>query len=396
MFKIKIEVLVSLIMVLSLMACISGTRERAVEEVADIESFGEKINLDEDSLIIVAEKNYQNLQVFLIEGKFEIVDKEYKILSDALKDKIVDVKETGEVNELSINNNSDKFIFIHAGDIVKGGRQDRTLSFDVIVSPSAKDVPVASFCVESNRWHKRGSESDVGFVENTNQISSRELKVASKGLGNQQRVWQEISKQQKDLNKNMSYISNKEVDITENESSTSLQLSLENEDLDSIKGEYKKVFGGLLNEFKDAVGFAYAINGEVYGIELYNNKKLFVGQWDKLLDACIVESVSNFNKDSVFIPAQAIHVKDLMASAKKGEQEVKNINSETNCNIFKQKKAMLFITVDKGIDKWVHKNYIAIDSTMLLESSTRGMQQQMLNNELNIQELEQVRQSRQD
>lgn len=396
MFKIKIEVLVSLIMVLSLMACISGTRERAVEEVADIESFGEKINLDEDSLIIVAEKNYQNLQVFLIEGKFEIVDKEYKILSDALKDKIVDVKETGEVNELSINNNSDKFIFIHAGDIVKGGRQDRTLSFDVIVSPSAKDVPVASFCVESNRWHKRGSESDVGFVENTNQISSRELKVASKGLGNQQRVWQEISKQQKDLNKNMSYISNKEVDITENESSTSLQLSLENEDLDSIKGEYKKVFGGLLNEFKDAVGFAYAINGEVYGIELYNNKKLFVGQWDKLLDACIVESVSNFNKDSVFIPAQAIHVKDLMASAKKGEQEVKNINSETNCNIFKQKKAMLFVTVDKGIDKWVHKNYIAIDSTMLLESSTRGMQQQMLNNELNIQELEQVRQSRQD
>jgi hypothetical protein len=335
--------------------------------------------LTTDSLKIIAQKSYKNLQIFMIAGEPEITDKNYVILGEALKNKYAVIKETGSVNELSVKNLSKHYIFIHSGDIVKGGQQDRTLSFDVIVPPKAKGVPLASFCVEHNRWHQRGNEAVGNFAENKALISSRKLKVASKGMGNQGQVWSEVSDQQSKLNQNVSYMADKEVDITENESSSSLQLSLENEDLDSIRNSFKEHFELLLKKYPEAIGFAYAINGEVYGIELYNNKKLFDDQWNKLLDATIVESVSEMVKDSIFEPATSKNVNELMAKALVGKKDEKDINSETNCYIFKQKEAMLFTTIDKGINKWVHKNYIAVDTTMTAEQPIR--QQQILNNE---------------
>ena len=97
-----------------------------------------------------------NLQVFLILGEEEGELPEYISLGEAMKSKKVEVKETGQVNELSITNKSDKHIFIHSGDIVKGGKQDRTLAYDLIGPPHVKDMPLASFCVEQGRWRKRG------------------------------------------------------------------------------------------------------------------------------------------------------------------------------------------------------------------------------------------------
>lgn len=76
----------------------------------------------------------------------------------ALEKKWVEVIETSSVNELELINHSNKTIFISAGDIVKGGKQDRTLVYDVVIAPNAKGEKLASFCVESARWEKRGNE----------------------------------------------------------------------------------------------------------------------------------------------------------------------------------------------------------------------------------------------
>ena len=49
-------------------------------------------------------------------------------LDEALGNGSVKVVETGEVNELKIENTGGEPVFIQSGDIVKGGRQDRTLT----------------------------------------------------------------------------------------------------------------------------------------------------------------------------------------------------------------------------------------------------------------------------
>src|SRR5215469_17654036 len=92
---------------------------------------------------------YRNLQIFLVHGDAQLDARHYATLSEAIARHLVVVKETGSVNELSIENLSRKeTVFLNAGDIVKGGRQDRTVRDDLVLPPDSGQVAFASFCVE--------------------------------------------------------------------------------------------------------------------------------------------------------------------------------------------------------------------------------------------------------
>ena len=54
-------------------------------------------------------------------------------------------------------------VFIQAGDIVKGGKQDRVLTVSFLLPPNSGRVPIASFCVEQGRWSARGKEDHARF-----------------------------------------------------------------------------------------------------------------------------------------------------------------------------------------------------------------------------------------
>jgi len=70
-------------------------------------------------------------------------------LQEAMERKAVIVHETSEVNELSIENVSQsEEVLVQAGDIVKGGRQDRVLAVDLIMPAGSGKMPIAAFCVE--------------------------------------------------------------------------------------------------------------------------------------------------------------------------------------------------------------------------------------------------------
>ena len=47
---------------------------------------------------------------------------------------------------------------MQAGDVVKGGRQDRTLTVSLVLPPKSGRIPIASFCVEHGRWSARNAE----------------------------------------------------------------------------------------------------------------------------------------------------------------------------------------------------------------------------------------------
>src|SRR4029077_9082287 len=115
---------------------------------------------------------HSNLQVFLIHGDTQLEERRYATLSEALERNLVVVKETGNVQELTIENRSKTLtVFLNAGDIVKGGRQDRTGRVALILPPQSGPVPLATFCVEHGRWTRRGDESAAGFSANTKALS---------------------------------------------------------------------------------------------------------------------------------------------------------------------------------------------------------------------------------
>src|SRR5215813_8277644 len=120
-----------------------------------------------------------NLTVFLVHGK-DLTNKTFLTLQEALAQKKVRVYETKDVNELAIRNLSNQDIYVQAGDIVRGGDQDRMISLDFIVPPKSGRLPIAAFCVESGRWSKRGNEEAATFTSSDNAVALKDLKLAAK------------------------------------------------------------------------------------------------------------------------------------------------------------------------------------------------------------------------
>ena len=93
---------------------------------------------------------HENLTIFLFHAHDQIDGSRYISLKEAFEKKQVRVYETGTVGQLEAENLSETIdIFIQAGDVLKGGRQDRTLGIDFIIPARSGRLPIPAFCVES-------------------------------------------------------------------------------------------------------------------------------------------------------------------------------------------------------------------------------------------------------
>src|SRR5205085_7933404 len=133
-----------------------------------------------------------NLAVFLIHGPDKLKNREFLTLEEGIAKKVVVVHETSNVNELAIENTGDTDVYVQSGDIVKGGKQDRTIAMDFIAPAKSGKLPIASFCVEHGRWQQRGEE-DAGLFQYGAIVSGKGVKLAARRAMNQQEVWQELA-----------------------------------------------------------------------------------------------------------------------------------------------------------------------------------------------------------
>ena len=147
---------------------------------------------------------HKNLSVFLIHGKNELNNENILTLQEAMEQKILAVFETSDVNELTVQNKSPKYeVFIQSGDIVKGGKQDRVLSVDIIIPAKSGKISIEAFCVESGRWEQRKSENVGQFSSSNERIVTRDLKLAANKARSQNEVWKEVEKTQDKLSNNV-------------------------------------------------------------------------------------------------------------------------------------------------------------------------------------------------
>jgi len=339
---------------------ISKTAGSFIKDAVNYKALTPQPPTEFDSLQISDPVGHRNLQIFIISSKKESASADYITLSEAIEKRVVKVHETGSVNQLAITNSSDNYIFIHSGDIVKGGKQDRTISDDMLIPPRAKNMPLESFCVESGRWQKRGTEKADQFSSNSAMLSSRKLKIAARHDKNQSAVWSNVAEQQNKLNENISKMNGENIDVRSNRSATSLQLTLENKELEKIMKEFIDKFNALPVDKKNTVGFAYAVNGEVYGIDIYYNHALFSELWNKLLNSAIVEAISDMDKQEPGERADVEDVVELMKQPPSKNNNKRNINDETELMISEDDDIILFETRDKE-NRCLHKNYIKQD-----------------------------------
>jgi hypothetical protein len=296
---------------------------------------------------------YKNLTVFLIYGQDKIAGKRWLTLQEALVQRKVIVYETTEVNELAIRNVSSEEVYVQAGEIVKGGKQDRMLGVDLIVPPHSGKIPIAAFCVESGRWTRRGGEEAGLFSSSADAVVSRDLKIAAKVANSQGEVWKNVAVSQDKL----SAIVGSRVNAAESESS--LQLAVENRRVQATADHYIKELSHIIYSKNNVIGYAFAINGNLNSADVYASSALFYKLWSKLLKASAIEAMAELRKDQKYEPATSDQVRTFFSDSQAARPVEKEVSTRVGLVTRESTDNVFFETRDRAQkDAWVHRNYI--------------------------------------
>jgi hypothetical protein len=328
---------------------------------------------------------HENLAIYLVHGK-SAPGPVPLTLAEAMVKQAVRVHETGNVNELQIENLGTDEVFVQSGDIVKGGKQDRVLTVSLILPPKSGKIPIASFCVEQGRWTARGKEDVTTFATASASVPSREAKLAmrapaapvavaaepmttaglrrgdtrvgemragyaSEAGSRQQQVWDNVRKVQQGLSSNLGTTVNAAA------SNTSLQLALENEKLKDAQRGYITALQKVAEKDDDVVGYIFAINGKLNSAEVYPSNGLFRKMWPKLLDASVTEAIGQKNGDKDANPTSEAALAFLDA-ASNGQSSEKKLTTEVRLETRSADKAFYFETKRAG-GAWIHRSYLA-------------------------------------
>jgi hypothetical protein len=337
--------------------------------------------------------SHKNLTIFLLHGADQRQDKTPLTLQEAMERKAVVVHETGDVNNLAVENLSDEEVYVQSGDIVKGGRQDRVLALDLIVPPKSGKIQIASFCVEHGRWSGRGKEAVAAFGSSEKALNSKDLKIAAKHSASQQEVWDKVAQSQAKLSagvaatyaapaKSASPPSHAETQapaggggetahgatevqasdfsVRSSLSSSSLQLSLENKSLKQATDDYVKKLSPIVEGKNDVIGYVFAINGQINSADVYSSSALFRKLWPKLIESSATEAVGEFEKGKTYDQVEADAVKSFLVDAESGTAGEKEVTSRVTSVKRETEKNLFFESRDRGRGKtWLHRNYLA-------------------------------------
>lgn len=284
-------------------------------------------------------------------------------LQEALAKRGVVVHETGNVNELQIENTGSEEVFVQSGDIVKGGKQDRVLTVSLLVPPRSGRVQIASFCVEQGRWSSRGRESAARFESADAAMPSRKAKMAMKAprpaepngspetAQRQQEVWANVTRTQQLLSRNVGQA------VASPQSRSSLQLALEHEKLMDAKASYVSALKGKGEETNDVIGLVFAVDGKLNSADVYPSNALFRKMWAKLLQAAVTEAVAEKSASGEAPPSVA-QVKSFLAGAEAGAPSLREL-TQTVALETRDAETGLYFETRRKVGSWVHRNYLA-------------------------------------
>ncbi len=197
--------------------------------------------------------------------------------------------------QVFINNLSEDTLFVMAGEVLKGGRQDRVIAQDMIVPPNSGKVHLPVFCAEKDRWYYRSKSSkdfDQYFA-----VSSLKVRKAVMDMNNQAAVWNAIEDVQQTNN-----INSKTKAYADLIASTSFNNELEG---------YIRFFANKLekeivvsddnaeSETDKVVGVIVATGGNIIGCDIFATHDLFTQQYEGLLHSYATDAITFGQKNKM-------------------------------------------------------------------------------------------------
>lgn len=219
---------------------------------------------------------------------------EYITGPSAIAKNMVEVREvslTGSVNNLSLTNLSDKYIFFMDGDILVGAKQNRVLNTSVFVAPNSNiTIPVS--CVEQGRWRDISTKFSKSDYVSPDIFRAKKLKSVSKNLrtgrghfADQGEVWNEVS----------DYI--RKLDVSSNTN-----------DFTSVFKKQSINFDEFINQFtmnSESNGVLFLTDNSPLGIDIFNRTDVYQEYFPKRLRSTAIEIFNLRPKDNSLTESEA-------------------------------------------------------------------------------------------
>jgi hypothetical protein len=205
------------------------------------------------------------------------------------------------VNQLVLINRGKRPLLLLAGELVSGGKQDRIIGKDRIVTVGAEPLPLDVFCVEHGRW--TGASSQFAASKTIVHPSVREQAAVAQ---NQNQVWDAVRSgtMAKEPAGAPGYpaarLSSRAVENTiANEAPTQsyakiYEQSRVGQSVDEFVEEVRRRFDretlGLKGE--RVVGVVVAYGSDVAWSDIFASGELFEHYWNKLLRSYAVEALA--------------------------------------------------------------------------------------------------------
>ncbi len=207
----------------------------------------------------------------------------YVTLADGLARGVVTVteKDGGTVPTLTVTNQSDRPLFLAAGDVVTGGRQDRVVVADLVIDPHATEA-VAVNCVEHGRWSGGASFGYGGRAE----LGLKQTLEVDKDQG---RTWAKVAELNEAKASNLAALGYAADELAP--STGTYRASLEADRVQERALPYQVAVQGALTGDM-VVGLVVALEGRVVGAELFGSAALLRQSRDAIARSVALDAVS--------------------------------------------------------------------------------------------------------
>jgi hypothetical protein len=276
------------------------------------------------------------MAVYPIMRKGPDLKTEYATLDEATREKSIHIKELPDasVPVVIIINNGRVPIYISAGEIIIGGKQDRIIAHDVIIHPG-KEIRVDVRCVEHGRWHGPKVE-----FESAGWMGGRAAKAAAqfKAQGD---VWREVAAQ------------NDAVSATPSTGTYGAAFTKP-----EIKGATDDYLKAILPKLEDrnCVGMVVVMGGKIQAIEIFGSPSLFDRLKEKLLKGYVLDAISS--KETKADPPGKDKIVDFYRSTKNAQaEELKRYDK--NVNTKREGRAAVGNECADEAGEVLHRSYLA-------------------------------------
>jgi hypothetical protein len=268
---------------------------------------GPKIDALSEKAALLAPIQIDSLTLTPIVATSAPVGKEIDVLTldEAMPAKQVRIQEIASesVNNLTMINSSDKPVFVLAGEVILGGKQDRIIGANTVIpAKTTQTVPV--FCVEHGRWDNSSKEFTTAKALAHGRLRGK-ANYAAQG-----EVWQEVA-------------AKNELRKTKSSSDTYRHVAVQQSD-GTLKTWQKRVDDALAKvtpaDRARMIGYVIALNGKVATVDMFQSPALFKKLEGKLVKSYVTEAVDIATAKDVK-PPTAKDVQEFMFDADKAAEE---------------------------------------------------------------------------